>query len=217
MATALGPTTATSWRRLVAGESGIARISYFDASQYGCQVAAQLSELPSADTGLQSLPARRCRRSTRAFLAVAREAFEDAALSSAELDPRRVGVAVGTSVNYINLRLCRQHFAFRRPGLAQIDLARATAGNLQPPEMFFRRQGDLIGAVAAKALGLGGPNLVIDTACAAGSYAIGEAFRLVRAGRADVMVAGGACAIVSPIAILAFHDPRRFESESRPR
>ena len=70
--------------------------------------------------------------------------------------------------------------------------------------MFYRRQGDLIGSTTAKAFRLAGPNLVSDTACAASSYAIGEAFRLIATGRADVMLTGGACAIVSPIALLAF-------------
>jgi 3-oxoacyl-[acyl-carrier-protein] synthase II len=70
--------------------------------------------------------------------------------------------------------------------------------------LFYRRQGEMASVLAAKALGLAGPNLAIDTACAASAYAVGEAFRMLQRGRVDAMVAGGGCAIVNPISILAF-------------
>ena len=202
MVTALGSDVKTAWQRLVAGENGIRTISYFDASQYGTRVAAETRDVPLEPIWPASMRLEYFRRGSRLFLKVAREAFDDA--EPGELSAAGAGVAVGTSVNYVNMRLCRRHFSFRRHGVAAIDLARIERESPDPEELFYRRHGDLVGAAAAKMLRLGGPNLVIDAACAASSYAIGEAFKLIARGDADVMVAGGACAVICPVGILAF-------------
>ena len=202
MSTSLGNDVATCWRRLINGENGIRRISCFDASQYGCQVAGELGPIEGPE--LPFLPDEYCRRSVRLFLRVAREAYADSGSAGDGLPPTRVGVSVGTTVNYVNMGLSRLHFQFRRPDAPELDLARFTAEAQQPHQFFFRRQGDLVAAATAKGLRLEGPTCVVDTACAAGSHAVGEAFRMVQRGAADVMIAGGSCAIVSPFAILSF-------------
>ena len=202
--TALGRDAATSWRRLIAGENGIRRIGHFDPAQYSCKVAAEASGLVAHETGLGWLPSEHCRDSLRMFLDVAREAYLDASLSEADLPAGRVGVAVGTTINYVNMKLLRHYFEFRAPAASQIDLGRFATEGIQPADMFYRRHGDLIASAAAKALGMAGPSYVIDTACAASSHAIGWAFQLVKSGTVDAMIAGGACAIVRPIGILAF-------------
>jgi 3-oxoacyl-(acyl-carrier-protein) synthase len=204
MVTALGSDVPTVWRRLLAGDNGIAPISYFNASQYACRVAAEVRSLPLEDIRPGCLPLEYCRRGLRAFQHAAREAFSDSCLTATPPPRPRIGVAVGTTVNYVNIRLARRDLAFRRPGTHAMDLARFARECEQPAHTFYRRQGDLAGAATAKALGLGGPTLVSDTACAASSFAIGRALRLIQRGRADAMVAGGACAIVAPPSILAF-------------
>jgi len=204
MVSALGADTDSCWRRLVAGDNGIGEITYFDASQYGCKVAAEVRDVPFDGTGLLSVPDHHCRRGTRLFLRSVREAYDAAGLDHANTPRERMGVAVGTSVNYLNIRLMREHFQFRRPDAPQMDLARFVREGDQPSHLFQRRQGDFIGSATAKTFALAGPNFVIDTACAASSFAVSEAYRLIATGRADVMIAGGACAIVSPIGILAF-------------
>jgi 3-oxoacyl-[acyl-carrier-protein] synthase II len=114
-------------------------------------------------------------------------------------------VAAGVSVNYINHAMLRHHFRFRAAGVKAVDLARfAREGGVEPPHLFYRRQGDRAAALPARELGITGPTIAIDTACAASAFAIGEAFRMIRRGRAQVMVAGGGAALVSPIGILAF-------------
>ena len=203
MVTTLGADVPSTWSRLVAGESGIKRISFFDASQYPCRVAAEVPSLP-LPVSLPMVPPDRWRRTTRLFLRAAHEAFADARLEGSSMPPARLGVACGTTVNYVNMRRVRQHFPFRQPEPPQIDLERFAREGVQVAYDFHRRLGEMPGAVAAQALGFGGPNLVTDTACAASAYAIGEAYRLIRRGRADVMLAGGACAIVNPLGILAF-------------
>jgi 3-oxoacyl-[acyl-carrier-protein] synthase II len=204
LVTGLGAGVAATWDRLVAGESAIAPISFFDASQYACRVAAEVRAAPDAGPEPAGMPPSYCRRGVRLFVQAAREAFEDARLARSESPRERMGVAAGTSVNYVNVSTVRRHFGFRASPAPQVDLERLAREAPPPPHTFYRGQGGLMAALCARDLGLGGPNVVSDTACAASAYAIGEAFRMVRRGQADAMLAGGGCALVNPITILAF-------------
>ena len=205
MITALGSTVGATWSRLLAGETGIAPITYFDASEYGCRVAAEVRDVQLPDTGVDDVPLTECRRGVRLFLQAARGAWHDAGLDEAPPRPDVAGVAAGVSVNYVNMAMIRHQFGLRREGRHELDLARfAREGGCQPRELFARRQGELAASLPARALGIAGPTLAIDTACAASAFAVGEAFRLIQRGQADVMVAGGGASLVSPVGILAF-------------
>lgn len=223
MSTSLGPDLRTCWQRLLAGDSGIAPLSFWDPSEYNTKVVAEVKHVPR-DTGENSIPAAWCRRGVRLFLPVAREAMADARLDCAPegLAPADIGIAVGTSVNYLDMALMKHYFQLRKPDRPALDMARFAREGRQPDNSFYRRLGDMLASVPAKLLKFGGPAFVMDTACAASSHAIGEAFRLVRLGRVKAMLAGGAAALVSPLPILAFSllgalsrnaDP---ESASRP-
>jgi 3-oxoacyl-[acyl-carrier-protein] synthase II len=207
MSTSLGPDLRTCWQRLLAGDSGIAPLSFWDPSEYSTKVVAEVKHVPR-ETGSDSIPAAWCRRGVRLFLPVAREALADAQLDrsghSPDLAPEHIGIAVGTSVNYLDMYLMKHYFQFRKPDIAAMDMGRFAREGRQPDNSFYRRLGDMIASVPAKLLKLAGPAFVMDTACAASSHAIGEAFRLVRLGRVKAMLAGGAAALVSPLPILAF-------------
>src|SRR5688572_5701317 len=201
---ALGPDTNTCWRNMIAGKTGIRPISFWDASEYTTKVAAEVSNIP-AETGIESVPSKWCRRSVRLFLPVVREAFADAGANAAPLPGDQTGLAVGTSVNYVDLRLFRRFFGSRRPDNSGVNLAGLLNRTEDLPYgAFYRRQGDTIAGATARLLKLGGPATVIDTACAASAHAIGEAYQMVRRGKATAMIAGGSAALVSPFAILAF-------------
>jgi 3-oxoacyl-[acyl-carrier-protein] synthase II len=200
--TSLGPDLETCWRKLVAGESGIRPISFWDPTSYSAKLAAEVRDIPR-DTGLPSVPSTWCRRSARLFIPVVREAFGDAGLDVKPIPTDDIGIAAGTSVNYIDHRLIREYFsrwdkATRRLAFNALGLGEAR------PEVFARRAGDMMASVPARLLHLGGPSFAVDTACAASSHAIGEAYRLVRRGRASAMIAGGSAALVSPLGIIAF-------------
>jgi 3-oxoacyl-[acyl-carrier-protein] synthase II len=203
MSTALGPDLATCWRRLIAGDNGIAPLSHWDPAEYQTKVAAEVNHIPR-NTGSEAIPGDWCRRGVRLFVPVAREAFRDAQLDRAPLEPAQVGIAVGTSVNYLDMHLMKRYFQFRKPDQPALDMARFSREGRQPENSFYRRMGDMIASVPAKLLKLAGPAFVMDTACAASSHAIGEAFRLVRMGKVKAMLAGGAAALVSPPSILGF-------------
>jgi 3-oxoacyl-[acyl-carrier-protein] synthase II len=201
LVSALGRDLATAWPRLMAGAHGIAPLSRFDASGWTVTLAAQVPDdlcahRPGDDDG-------RARLGSRLFLAAAREAWQSAQLSESAYSRDRIGVAAGASVNYLHLGLLRDAW-LERAGVAP------SAGS-RPGEVlrdsgldFWRRQGDEAAAWPARRLEARGPRLVFDTACSASAHAIAGAFLEVARGRADVMVAGGGCALVQPVGILAF-------------
>lgn len=204
MRTSLGPDVATCWKRLVSGESGIKKISRWDPAQYTVKVAAEAPQFSSGEPLVDCVPAGSYRKSVRLFDAVAREAFRDAGLDRCPIQPSGIGIVAGASVNYLDMRLLRQYFQFRRPDRLTLDVERCTREGMQKKESFYRRLGDMIASVPARVLGLGGPCFVMDTACAASAHAIGEAYRLVARGKVRAMLAGGSAALVSPLSILAF-------------
>src|SRR5579885_1475641 len=165
MCTSLGRDLPTCWQRLVAGDNGIRRVSFWDASEYPSKVAAEAGRLLPEETGLSSVPRAWCRRAVRLFLPVVQEAFRDACLDRVPIPPAQIGLAVGASVNYLDMALLKDYFRLRRSDR---------------------------------------PAFVVDTACAASSHAIGEAYRQVRRGRVRAMVAGGAASLVSPLVVLGF-------------
>jgi 3-oxoacyl-[acyl-carrier-protein] synthase II len=203
MSTSLGPDLRTCWPRLLAGDNGIAPLSFWDPSEYSAKVVAEVKHVPR-DAGADFVPPTWCRRGVRLFVPVAREAFADAQLDRVPLAPAEIGIAVGTSVNYLDMHLMKHYFQLRSPDRPALDMARFAREGRQPENSFYRRLGDMLASVPAKLLKLAGPAFVMDTACAASSHAIGEAFRLVRLGKVKAMLAGGAAALVSPLPILAF-------------
>jgi 3-oxoacyl-[acyl-carrier-protein] synthase II len=204
MHTSLGSDLRSCWSRLIAGDNGIASITRWNAAEYTAHVAAEVREAPSAEPRPGYLPARSCKRAVRLFGGVAREAFLDAGLDKMPLPADEIGVAAGNSVSYLDMRLLKHYFERRKPGKMMVDLDFCAEASEQEDGSFCRRSGDLMASIPAKSLKLNGPCFVLDTACAASSHAIGEAFRLVARGRVTAMLAGGAAALVSPLSILAF-------------
>ena len=200
--TSLGPNLETSWRKLLAGESGIRPISFWDPTSYSAKLAAEVHDVPR-DTGLAAVPSTWCRRSARLFLPAVREAFADARLEVTPIPSDDIGIAAGTSVNYIDHRLIREYFSRWDKATRKLAFSGLGLGDARP-EVFARRAGDMMASVPARLLHLGGPAFAVDTACAASSHAIGEAFRLIRRGRVSAMIAGGSAALVSPLGIIAF-------------
>ncbi len=127
MSTSLGPDLRTCWQRLLAGDSGIAPLSFWDPAEYSTKVVAEVQHVPR-DTGSDSIPSVWCRRGVRLFLPVAREALADAQLGPAarpsDLAPEHIGIAVGTSVNYLDMYLMKHYFQLRKPDSPALDMAR---------------------------------------------------------------------------------------------
>mgnify|MGYP005815550327 CR=1 FL=1 len=201
--TALGRGLDTCWPKLIAGESGIRPISYFDCSAHAIKVSGEARDVPH-DPEIPDTPASYLRRACRMFAGSCEEAWRHARLSHAPVPPDQIGIAAGTSTNYVDVRLVKTAWETRRPGRLQTDPEAVVASGEAGQAHFYRRQGDMMGAAAARKLGLRGPLLLTDTACAASAHAIGLAYHAVRRGKARAMIAGGAAALAQPLSILAF-------------
>lgn len=200
--TSLGADVETCWTRLIAGDSGIRTIDRWDASEYKTKLAGIVSHVPG-ETG-SSLPRASMRRSVKLFLPAAAEAFCNSRLDATPVLEDRIGLAVGVSANYLNQQLVPGFFQSWESDSDTLHLSTLLRAGAGSTDIFYRSSGDTIQSATARLLKLGGPCLTTDTACAASAHAIGEAYRLVRRGRADVMLAGGTAALISPIGILAF-------------
>ncbi|MEO8663782.1 MAG: beta-ketoacyl-[acyl-carrier-protein] synthase family protein, partial [Bryobacteraceae bacterium] len=148
-------------------------------------------------------PPAQMRRAVRMFSSVVEEAWRQAKLDDATVPAEQVGLSVGSSTNYIDVRLVGPVWEMRQAE-KQVDLERVAASGIADTAHFYRRQGDLMGAAAARLLGIRGLMLSTDTACAASAHAIGLAYQAVRRGQARVMIAGGSTALARPLSILAF-------------
>ena len=187
--TPAGNDVATFWSTLLEGRCTAAPISRFDASSLPVAFACEVHGFDPADY-FGHKEARRADRVTQLGFAAATDALEDAGELGA--DPGRCGVVVGTGIGGLWTQEEEERVLFEKgptrvsPFLVPMMMPNATA------------------ALVAMRHGWRGPNLCIATACAAGTHAVGEAARIIREGAAEVVLAGGAEAVITPIALAAF-------------
>jgi 3-oxoacyl-[acyl-carrier-protein] synthase II len=168
-----------SWEALLAGRSGIEAVRSFDTSPFPVHIGAEVKGF-SPEPYLRRQPAESMGRSSQLAVAAARMAVEDAGLDPDALDRRRAGVSMGTTSG--------EPYFVERYNDVRKEAGRAAI----PADIFPKYPSHVIPTHVAIELDLRGPSLMIPTACAAGNYAIGYATDLIRMGRVDVMLAGGA-------------------------
>lgn len=188
----VGNDVETAWQNLLAGKSGIGRITKFDASDVSCQIAGEVKDFDIS----QYLPAKEARRMDSFIhygIAGALQAIQDARLDEfAELDKDRVGVNIGSGIG----------------GLPLIEETsrNVVAGGARKINPFFI-PGSLINLISGQITilkGYRGHNYGIVSACASGTHAIGESARLIKYGDVDVMIAGGAESAVCTLGVGGF-------------
>ena len=179
------------WKALLAGRSGIGPVESFDTSRFTTHLGAEVRGF-DPEPWVRRLDPMALGRASRLAIAAARMALEDAGLDPEAVVPERAGVAMGTTSG--------------EPLEVERFDDRFLAGELERigPEFISLYPCHMIAAHLARELGFAGPNTMIPTACAAGNYAIANAMDLLRAGRAEVMLAGGADAF-SRITYTGFH------------
>jgi nodulation protein E len=182
---ALGVGVPAFWEQMTAGKSGVGRITQFDPTGYLAQAAA---EVPSFDPAAYFEDGERdlLDRFAQFALVASREACRHAGLEVAESERDRVGVAIGSGMGGVTT----QDEAYKR--LYAQGITRTH------PFTIPRIMNNAAAAHVSMQHGLRGPALSIATACAAAAHAIGEAAEMIRAGRADAMLAGGADAPIAP-------------------
>ncbi len=191
MISPVGNDVASSWDALVAGRSGIARITRFDASGLRCQIAG---EVKGFELGAYIPPkeARRMDVFIHYGIAASVQAIRDSGIEISDANRERIGVIVGSGIG----------------GLPMIEDNHTELMNRGPRRVSpFLIPGSIINMISGNLsimYGLKGPNLAIVTACTTGLHSIGEAGRLIEYGDADVMIAGGAESTISPLGIGGF-------------
>ncbi len=190
-----------AWSNILAGKSGIARITRFDSSAYPSQIAG---EVKGFDVG-KYLPAKEARRFDTFIhygLAAGIESIRDARLDLDRLDRERIGACIGSGIGGLPL-IENTHDALLAGGPRKISP--------------FFVPGTIINMIAGQLsimYGLKGPNLALVTACTTANHCIGDAGRLIEYGDADVMVAGGAEATVSPLGVGGFCAARALSNRN---
>lgn len=195
----VGTTLKENWENITNGVSGISKIDLFDAEGYPCTVAGQVKNFEPGN----HMPAKEARKMDRFMqfgLVASLDAFKDSGLEVTEQNAERIGVYMGSGIG----------------GVSTIEHATNTINNrgIRRVSPFFVPSAiiNMISGHLSIMLGLKGPNLAMVTACTTATHAIGDAGRLIEYGDADVMIAGGAEAAITPTAIAGFGNARALSS-----
>ncbi len=199
--TPLGNDLASYWEGLVAGRSGIGPITQFDASRHTARIAGEVKGFDPA-RHLSAKDVKRMDRFAQFAVAASKAALQDAQLTITDLNAEQVGVMIGTGVGGLRVMEEQQEVYLNRgpsrcsPFMVPMMIANMAAG------------------LTAIHTGAKGPNSCPVTACAAGSNAIGDAFRLVQQGYAQAMICGGTEAAVTPLAVAGFGSARALSTRN---
>ncbi|MGA8146543.1 MAG: beta-ketoacyl-ACP synthase II [Gallionellaceae bacterium] len=197
----VGIGVAQAWPNIVAGKSGITRISRFDPSAFACQVAGEVQGFDVTQY-LSAKEARRMDRFIHFGLAAGMEAFKDSGLEVSEQNAERIGVCIGSGIGGLPM-IEETHADYLAAGPRKIS-----------PFFIPSTIINMISGNLSIMYGLKGPNLAIVTACTTGTHSIGESARIIEYGDADVMIAGGAESTVSPLAIGGFSSARALSTRN---
>ena len=189
--TPVGSDVPTMWRSLLAGTNGIGRITSFDPGGFASQIAGEVKDFDPA-TFLAPKEIRRTERFVQFAIAASKQAVADAGLELGNEDPFRIGVLIGSGMGSLRL-IEEQHQLLMTKGPQKIT-----------PFMIPMIIVNMAAGHVAISLGVKGPNSCTATACASGAHGVGEAFRIIQYGDADVMLAGGTESCITPLAIGGF-------------
>lgn len=187
----VGNTVAHAWSSISTGRSGIGRISRFDAQTFPTQIAGEVKDFDLA-AYLSPKEARRYDTFIHYGLAAAIDALKDAGIDKQPENAERIGVCIGSGIGGLPL-IEDTHLAYREGGVRKITPFFVPGSII-----------NMISGILSINFGFKGPNFATVSACATSNHALGEAQRLIEYGDADVMIAGGAEATVSPLGVGGF-------------
>jgi 3-oxoacyl-[acyl-carrier-protein] synthase II len=199
--TPVGNGVAATWQNIVAGKSGIARITQFDPSALASQIAGEVKDFDVT----QFIPAKDARRMDRFIhlgMAAGIEAFKDSGIEVTEANADRIGVCVSSGIGGL-------------PNIEQTENDYLAGGPRKISPFFIA--GTIINMISGNlsiTFGLRGPNFAVVSACTTGTHSIGEAMRMIQYGDADVMLAGGAESTVCHLAVGGFAASRALSTRN---
>ncbi len=199
--TPVGNTVKATWDNILAGKSGAALITHFDASQYATRFSASVKDF-DVEQYMSVKEARKMDLFIQYGMVAGIQAIEDAGLETTEENATRIGCAIGSGIG----------------GLPMIEKTHDVLNSGGPRRVSpFFVPGSIINMIAgnlAIRYGFRGPNIAITTACSTGTHNIGHAMRMIQYGDADVMVAGGAEMATTPLGVAGFSAARALSTRN---
>ena len=189
--TPIGNSVEEFWNSIKEGKTGFGSITYFDTADYRCKLAAEVKDFDPAQY-MDKKSARRMEQFCQFAVAAAGQAIADAGLIMEQEDPYMVGCSVGSGIGSLQA-MEREYDRLKEKGPGRV-------GPMLVPLMIS----NMAAGNVSIAYGLKGKSLNVVTACATGTHSIGEAYRTIQYGDADVMVAGGTESSITPIGIAGF-------------
>ena len=190
--TPVGNDVATTWSALLAGKSGAAPITHFDASKFPVRFACEVKGFDPLQY-MERKEAKRADQFTQYAVGAANQAMANAGLNEPNgLDPDRIGVIIGSGIGGLKI-FEEQHDVYRQRGPGKIS-----------PFFIPMFISDIAAGIVSMQFNAKGPNYATVSACATSAHAIGDAYRTIQYGDADVMITGGTEATVTPMAIGGF-------------
>ena len=199
----LGNTAAETWAAMKEGRSGITTIESIDTSAFPVHIAGEVRNFdPTPYFKNDPKAVRRCDRFEQLAMAAAAMAMEDAGLDPEKEDKTRVGVMIGSGIGGLDIHSTNCEI-----------LVKSGPRRVSPfciPYMIT----NMASGMVSMEYGFGGPNMSISTACATSNHSIGEAWRIMKFGDADVMICGGAEATILPIGITGFANMKALSTRN---
>jgi len=187
----VGSEKETFWKALTGGQSGISTITLFDASDFPVRIAGEVIDFNPLDY-IEAKEARRMDRYSQFAVAATRLALEDANLTISQANPERVGVIIGSGVGGLTI-LEEQHKVLLEKGPRKVS-----------PFVIPMMIGNMAAGNVSILFGAKGPCYCTVSACASSAHAIGEAFEIIKRGIADICIAGGSEAPITPLSVAGF-------------
>ena len=202
--TPIGLSVEEFWKSVKAQEIGFGEITKFDTTDYKCKIAAEVKGF-DAKNYMDFKAAKRMEAFCQFAVAATKEAMEDAGLDMEKEDPFRVGVSVGSGIGSLQ--------AVEREYKKLLDKGPSRVNPLLVPMMIA----NMAAGNVSISFGLKGKSINVVTACATGTNSIGEAFRAIQYGEAEVMVAGGTESSITPIGVAGFSALTALSSSDDPK
>ena len=201
MISALGNTTEETWRGLLAGKSGVNNITAFDASQFSCQIAAEVKDFDPLQF-IEKKEVKKMGRFIHFALGASEEAMRMSGLQITEQNATRVGVHIGSGIGGFDV-IEREHTNLLQGGPRKISpfFIPASIINLAAGHVSMR-------------FGAKGPNEATATACTTSCHSVGDAFKIIQRCDADVMIAGGTEAAITPMGVGGFAAMRALSTRN---
>ena len=198
---ALGQTSTEVWKNIVAGKSGVSKITRFDTSQYACQIAAEVKDFDPLKF-IEKKEVKKMGRFIHFAMAAADEAMKMSGLNITPENATRVGVHIGSGVGGFDV-IEREHAELLKGGPRKISpfFIPAAIVNLAAGHVSIR-------------YGAKGPNEATATACTTSAHAIGDAYKIIQRCDADVMISGGSEAAITPMGVGGFAAMRALSTRN---